>query len=456
MEKEFFNGKTILVMGLGRFAGGVDSVKFAHQVCEKVIVTDLAEAEELEESLEQLKELDGIEYRLGEHNAEDFERADVIIVNPAVNPDNELIKNAKASGKIIMSQIGIFFELCSAKKIGITGANGKSTTTALTHHLLEAAVGGEGFGYRRVWLGGNIGNQPLLDRLDDIGADDLVVLELSSFQIEQLSWIGAAPEVALITNLAPNHLDRHLTFEAYSNTKEEIFKHQKLDQNNPAISIFNSEDTITARWYEKYKAETGRICICFSAEDVAEDFGSLFALPGRANLSNLAAAVAIAKRFGVNDETIKKALPGFKPLPHRLEFVARIDDVSWYNDSIATTPESTMAAIEAFKEPKILIAGGYDKNLPMEKLGRQIAQKAKACILIGQTAEKIAEAIGSGGKSKVYVEIVSSLAEAVKLASQQSQAGDVVLLSPACASYDMFDNFQQRGRLFCELVRLAD
>jgi UDP-N-acetylmuramoylalanine--D-glutamate ligase len=283
----------------------------------------------------------------------------------------------------------------------------------------------------------------------------LVVLELSSFQLEQLAQIQKAPRVALLTNLTPNHLDRHGTFADYCTAKENIFKFQKPDSpsQSPAVSIFNAEDKLSTEWFEKYKKDAGRICIKFSTDDVSEEVRRQFPLPGRANVSNLAAAISIARHFGITDEQIKTSLPGFKPLPHRLELVAKINGVCWYNDSIATTPESAIAALLAFEQPKIIIAGGYDKNLPFDELGKKIAQKAKAAILIGATSKKIAECITACLKTNTKIEFADSLVEAVDSANRLAVAGDVVLLSPACASYDMFDNFQHRGQKFIRLVQ---
>jgi len=475
-----FTGKTVLVMGLGRFGGGADVAEFAVRAGAKVIVTDLALSEQLSDSLSKLKEFPDIEFHLGSHEPVDFKRADIIIANPAVPGDNEFLELARRDNKFVTSQINIFFELCPAQIIGITGANGKSTTAVLTAHLLKnTKYDIRHTRYENVWLSGNIGNQPLLTVIERITPDDLVVLELSSFQLEQLAQIPKAPNVALLTNLTPNHLDRYGTFDNYCNAKENIFKFQVRrvgfsppnktwwgkphpTENRPAVSIFNAEDKIAAEWFEKYNKDTGRICIKFSTDDVSKEIRDSFTLPGRANLSNLAAAMAIAKYFGIDDDRIKNSLPDFKPLPHRLELIGQINGVSWYNDSIATTPQSAIAALEAFDQPKIIIAGGYDKNLPFDELGQQIATNAKAAILIGQTAEKIADAICKTQDSrhktqdrelKTHIEIVDSLAEAVDLADRLAENGDVVLLSPACASYDMFDNFQHRGHEFIRLVR---
>jgi len=493
MNEEFFRGKTVLIMGLGRFGGGADVTEFAVRAGAKLVVTDLATQRQLSDSIKRLEEFPDIEFHLGSHDPADFLQADIIVANPAVLPNNKFLELARQHNKVVTSQIGIFFQLCPVTIIGITGSNGKSTTAALTAHLLRGTIDEgrqttENRGQRtedrsqipnderratsdeNVWLSGNIGNEPLLTTLNQIKANDLVVLELSSFQLEQLAEIRKAPKVALLTNLTPNHLDRYGTFENYWAAKENIFRFQKLDENYPAVSIFNAEDKIATEWFEKYKCDIGRICIKFSPEDVSQNIRENFALPGRANLSNLAAAIAIAKYFGVDDDQIKNSLPTFKALPHRLELIAKIAGVHWYNDSKATTPQSAITALEAFDQPIILIAGGYDKHLPFDEFGKKIAEKVKATILIGQTAPKIADAIRnvtslrakrSNLKKRTTnheprttkVEIVESLAEAIQLANRLVESGDVVLLSPACASYDMFENFEHRGREFIKLVK---
>jgi UDP-N-acetylmuramoylalanine--D-glutamate ligase len=456
MDTAALKDKTVLVMGLGRFGGGLDAAQFAARVGARVVVTDLATPGQLGDSIDELHKLPNVALHLGRHEAEDFAGADVVVANPAVPPDNEFLRLARDCGRLVTSQIALFFQLCPARTVGITGANGKSTTTALAAHLLERAPRRrDAPAYEKVWLGGNIGNRPLLTSLEQIGSQDVVVLELSSFQLEQLAEIEAAPDIALLTNLTPNHLDRHGTFEAYCAAKENIFRFQKLDASAPAVSIFNAEDKIASRWYDRYAGQHGRVCIKYGADDVSLAVRGNFALPGRANLSNLAGAIAIARQFGVEDGAIAAALGDFQALPHRLELVATINGVRWYNDSIATTPQSAITALEAFAGPKVVIAGGYDKKLPFDELGARIAHRAKAAVLIGQTAEKIAAAIRSAapGPSPVRIERASSLAQAVDIAHALAAPGDIVLLSPACASYDMFDNFQQRGQRFADLVR---
>jgi len=448
-------GRKVVIMGLGRFGGGVDAARFAAGAGARVLVTDRAAPEQLRESMEQLSDLPNVEFRLGLHDPEDFATADVVIANPAVPPDNEFLQMAHRGGKSVTSQMGLFFDFCPATIIGITGANGKSTTASLTAHILERARPRTTEpGYGKVWLSGNIGDKPLLTILDQIAPRDLVVLEISSFQIEQLAQVRKGPHVALLTNLTPNHLDRYGTFEAYCQAKEHLFRSQPLDGRSRGVSLFNAEDAIGRIWFERYRGEPGRTCRLFSADDVSEEVRSSYPLPGRANLSNLAAAMAIARCFDVSDETIRDCLSQFRGLPHRLELVRDTNGVRWYNDSKATTPEGTMVALAAFDCPKILIAGGYDKHTPFDELGKVIAAGTKVVILLGQTAEKIARAIRTAQASDgtVDIHLVASLEEAVGLANRLALAGDVILLSPACASYDMFENYQQRGRLFAELA----
>ncbi|MCF7956639.1 MAG: UDP-N-acetylmuramoyl-L-alanine--D-glutamate ligase [Phycisphaerae bacterium] len=451
MDIRSFDGKSVLVMGLGKFGGGVDSALFAAKAGAKVVVTDMADEDTLKEALETLSAYD-ITYHLGNHLGDDFDDSsdtDIVIVNPAVRPDNKFVRLAENAGKTVTSQIELFFELCPAKIVGITGANGKSTTTAITAHILEGAVRPE----RKVWLSGNIGNRPLLEIVGQIGSEDIVVLEISSFQAEQLGRSKKAPHISVITNLTPNHLDRHGRFEDYCKAKEVIFEFQKTDGDDPAVSIFNAEDAVTNGMYEKYCAQSGRISHAYKAADVPCELAGVFRLAGDMNLSNLAGALAVADHFKIDKDALLEAVSTFKSLPNRLELIDEVNGVRWYDDSIATTPDSAIAALNAFKEPKIIIAGGYDKRLAFDEFGRVIGQRAKAAILIGQTADAIAAAIHDAGRTSVHVEIVGSMEEAVVRASLQGEAGDVVLMSPACASYDMFDNYRQRGEVFARAVK---
>jgi len=452
MDRNYFKDKRVVIMGLGRFGGGLDSAMFMSKAGASVLVTDLSKKADLEEPIRALKVYD-IEYRLGEHCEDDFRDADVLIVNPAVPPDNKFIKITRKAGGLVTSQMELFFQMCPARIVGITGANGKSTTTSLTAHLLKSACGQQGSGYENVWLGGNIGYQPLLDIVDQIRPDDLVVLEISNFQLEQLAQIQAAPDIALITNLTANHLDRHGTFEAYCRVKEGIFKYQKSRAGTPAASIFNAEDAITRAWYQKYLNDAARKCLAFSADDVPEEYKRAFRLPGRANLSNLAAALAVVSCFDIEPDRIAGAIETFEGLPHRCRFVAETNGIRWYDDSKATTPVSTMAALNGIEEPKILIAGGYDKQISFGELGDCIGKRAKAVVLIGQTAPKIAKAVKSAGSSGCVVRYADSMEQAVAVSAEIAASGDVVLMSPACASYDMFKNYTQRAEAFADAVK---
>jgi UDP-N-acetylmuramoylalanine--D-glutamate ligase len=440
MKTDFLNGKNVVIMGLGVFGGGVDTAKFAARYAKKVIVTDKGDEKKLADSINELKQFKNIEFHIGGHQVSDFTDSDVIIVNPAVDENNDYIKAAIAKNRLITSQMEIFFQLCPAKIAAITGSNGKSTTTALTAHLLKNYKKGE------IFLSGNIGNHPLLETLDQIKPNDIVVLEISSFQLEQLARIKKSPNVSCITNIAPNHLDRHKTMENYCAAKENIIRFQ----NKGDSAILNTYDEKCLQWFEKYK-NTERNCILFDREKLDDRLTKGFKLPGKANRENLAAAVTIAHCFGLKDDDLIESVGTFTSLPHRLQLVGTVNGTRYYNDSIATTPESTVVGIEAFSEPKILIAGGYDKGLPFEAMAKAISSKLKALILIGVTADKIEKCIrDTGTVPPIYRE--KTLQDAVNRAREVSAPGDVVLMSPACASYDMFLNFVQRGNMFAEMV----
>ena len=451
MEKFFFRDKRVVVMGLGSFGGGEDSALFAAKAGARVLVTDMAGPDKLAAAMEPLNGFP-IEYRLGEHREEDFTAADIVIVNPAVPPDNRFVKIAQKSKAMVTSQVELFFQMCPSPIVGITGSNGKSTTTSLTAHLLDAGIGQTGIAYKKIRLSGNIGNRPLLGLLDELTAKDLVVLELSSFQLEQLARIQKAPQASVITNLTPNHLDRHGTFEAYCRAKETIFKFQPLDAQRPCLSVFNAEDQITRAWFSKYHTQPGRTCLAFSADDVPDALLTAYKCPGRANRSNLAATLAVASHFGIAPDRIAAAVATFRPLDNRLQLIAEKHGVRWYDDSKATTPVSTLAAMEGIDEPKILIAGGYDKGIDFSELGKCIARRAKAVVLIGQTAGKIEAAIRAAGDSAVLIRRAATMPDAVAACKALAAPGDVVLMSPACASYDMFTNYVQRAQVFAAAV----
>ncbi len=451
MHQIKLKNKRVLVMGLGSFGGGADSAAFACGQGAQVTVTDLADESQLKETIQPLRSYP-IQWHLGRHEDGDFRTSDVVIVNPAVPQDNRYLQIARAANAVVTSQVQLFFERCPARIAAITGSNGKSTTTALTAHLLEAGLGQKAIGYDRVFLSGNIGNRPLLGLLETLTERDVVVIEISSFQLEQLAFSRLGPHIAVLTNLSPNHLDRHKTFEAYCAAKENIFAWQPRDEANPAVSILNADDPLCLQWYVKYSEQPGRRCVLFRGDDMPAEYRESFVLPGRVNLQNLAAALAVTEVYGVKPEYLIKGIASFKGLENRLQLAAKINGVSWYDDSKATTPVSTMAALNGIEEPKILIAGGYDKGISFDQLGQCIARRCRAVVLIGQTAGKIAESIKKAGQGDLILHFAANMEEAVNLCSKIAQKGDVVLMSPACASYDMFKNYQERGKVFRESI----
>ena len=442
-------------MGLGLLGGGVAVARFLAAQGAEVTVTDLKDAEALAESVAKLDGLP-VELHLGGHAEADFTDADMVVVNPAVPDTSPFLARARDAGTVLETEINLFFKLCPAAIVGITGSNGKSTTASLVAHLLEA-------GERRVWLGGNIGRS-LLEDIGDIGECDLVVLELSSFQLERLAWTGRSPCVSLVLNLTPNHLDRHGTFEAYERAKQPIVAHQQpedaalLNADCPRVSQwgpvcggrvfrFSTRGPVErGAWVDGERAvwsDGGEPRVLFHRGDLG--------LRGRHNVGNALAAAGAAALCGVAPDAIASRMGSFQALEHRLELVRALDGVAYYNDSKATTPEAAIAAVTGFDEPVVLIAGGYDKKLPFDGLGRAVAERARAAIVLGATAEAIEAAIAVHGD--VPVQRASDIEAAVCMARQAARPGDVVLLSPACASYDMFANFEERGRAFKRLVK---
>ncbi|MBN1845301.1 MAG: UDP-N-acetylmuramoyl-L-alanine--D-glutamate ligase [Sedimentisphaerales bacterium] len=467
---DYWQARRVLVMGLGSFGGGIGVTRFLAGRGAQVTVTDQRSRQELAESLDRLGDCP-VAYHLGGHDSQDFTRArtDVVVVNPAVKRDNPYLCQARGEGLVLTSEMNLFFELCPATIVGVTGSNGKSTTAAMTAAVLAAGSGegadiraGDGTGvpaagrredrnvggYRRVWLGGNIGGENLLCRLDGIAADDVVVLELSSFQLEDLGRIERSPQVAVVTNIAPNHLDWHGDMDAYVRAKQNILRFQASQD----YAVLNRQDPMLTGWSEITRAKVHG----YPQEDLV-DFS--LQVPGRHNQLNAAAAWTVGGLFGVADQTARRALADYRALPHRLERVGRRDGVTYYNDSIATTPESVMAALDSFAEPKVLILGGYDKKISF----RELAERIVACrsvayvLLLGQVRDILAAELDrarqAAGSSQPQYEKVDDLARAVEMARRRASVGSVVLLSPACASYDMFRNFQQRGDLFRRLVQ---
>lgn len=426
-------GKRVTVVGLGRFGGGIGVTRWLCSQGAEVTVSDQATHDQLKDSVRQLEGLD-VTLHLGGHDEADFLQADLLVVSPAIPPQAPLLVQARDAGIEQTTEINLFLERCPAPVVGITGSVGKSTTTSMIGAILSKKY--------TVHVGGNIGKS-LLEDLPKIQNDHVVVLELSSFQLEALPQIGTSPHIALVTNLAPNHLDRHGTMQAYGDAKKNIFRFQDSQD----VLILNQADAEVASW----KSEAHGMVDFFWPED--EPFE--LSVCGTHNQTNAQAAWAVARRMGVDRQTAQDALLEFSSLPHRLQLVAQRNSIRYFNDSKCTTPDGAIVALESFPpRTTVLIAGGYDKGTSFDQLGQCIAHRAKALLLIGATTERIQQATQACQDGELpVIETASSLAHAVELASSLAESGDTVLLSPACASYDMFTNYEQRGNEFTRLVR---
>jgi len=462
-------GRRVLVMGLGSFGGAEGAVRFLVGRRANVVVTDKRTKEQLAETVGRLGGLP-VQWRLGGHEEADFTaaRTDIVVVNPAVPRGSPFLQKARQEGLEITSEMNLFFELCPAAIVGITGSNGKSTTTAMTAGVLRAGADGRARRrYGRVWLGGNIGMENLLAQVEEIAADDLAVLELSSFQLDDLGRVERRPEVAVVTNISPNHLDWHGTMEAYVAAKQNITRGQKrgdylvLNALEENLTGWAGLSQAAVRWYPAALGSGGGGAAGRpSAAEMEQALAGIeLQVPGRHNQINAAAARAVGEIFGVAEAATREALRRYEALPHRLELVRELEGVRYYNDSIATTPESVAAALAAFAGPKILILGGYDKKISFAALAERLVGCGTApfAALIGQVAGKLADEIEACkarlGKPAPAWARAATLAEAVGWCRAHARAGTAVLLSPACASYDMFRNFQDRGEQFRKLVR---
>ncbi|HEX8521863.1 MAG TPA: UDP-N-acetylmuramoyl-L-alanine--D-glutamate ligase [Tepidisphaeraceae bacterium] len=423
--------KRVTVAGLGRFGGGIAVTRWLVAQGAQVLVTDLSSADQLTDSIKQLEDLD-VQFALGGHRAEDFTAADLVVTSPAVKPTSAFIAAAREAGVPVTTEIRLFLERCPAKVIAVTGTKGKSTTTAMLGRILESSLP-----HRKVWVGGNIGKS-LLGDLGAILADDLVVLELSSFMLEYLAPMQWSPHVAVVTMLAVDHVDWHGSERSYLEAKKNIVRFQREED----FAVLGRD----VPHADSFAASTKAQIVWFSTS--ARRFDLL--VPGEHNQFNAHAAYTAASLFGVTWEQAQHALTRFTGLPHRLQLVHEEAGVRFYNDSIATIPQAAVAALEAF-EPRtvIQIVGGYDKGLAFDGMARALDKRAKAILCIGKTADKIANLIPSDTDR---VQICGDLASAMRRAKQIASQGDVVLLSTGCASYDQFANFEQRGETFAKLA----
>jgi UDP-N-acetylmuramoylalanine--D-glutamate ligase len=442
-------GQRVTVFGLGR--EGADLARFLVSEGARVRVTDRKPPEELAETLAKIADID-VALTLGGHPTEEVLAADVLFVSPGISPESvPALTEARRREIPISSATELFFDRCPCPIVGITGSSGKSTTTALVGEMLKANG-------QSVVVGGNIG-RPLVGRLGELRPDSVVVMELSSFQLET---IYRSPNVAAITNVTPNHLDRHVTMEAYAAAKTRIFRFQSASD----WTVLNADDPVSQRFQPPgdvahfslervvrgaYLSDSAlRLEIGDRSEDICASAD--IALRGKHNLANALTACATAAVGGASSHAMRTALQNFRGLPHRLQHVGEVRGVAFYDDSIATSPERSMAALLSFAEPVVLLAGGRDKHLPMDGWAELICQRASGVVLFGEARDLIRAALARAGYRSERIRTADSIPAAVQAAMELASSGQVVLLSPGCTSYDMFRDFVERGEAFAAAV----
>ncbi len=446
-------GKSVAVIGMG--VSNTPLIRMLLRAGVKVTVCDKAAREQIAQRADELESL-GAKFQLGPDYLEKLSRFDVIFRTPGLSPNHPSVKEAVEKGSVLTSEMELFFRLCPCKIIAVTGSDGKTTTTTLISEFLKEA------GYT-VYVGGNIG-RPLLPDVSDMVPEDMVVVELSSFQ---LMTMEQSPNVAVFTNLSPNHLDYHHTMEEYTRAKKNIYLHQSKNDR----AVFNYDNDITRQLAQE---APGKVML-FSRKSTLEegvylrdntiwltnDMGSRevlpladIVIPGVHNIENYMAAIAAVDGL-VPDKCVRAVAKRFTGVEHRIELVRELDGVKYYNDSIGTSPTRTMACLASFDQKLIIIAGGYDKGVPFTQLGAEMVKKVKRLVLCGATAPAIRKAVEEApGFADSGMELVETktLDEAVQAARAGAVPGDVVVLSPACAAFDQFKNFMERGKYFKQLV----
>lgn len=444
--------KLVAIIGIG--VSNTPLLKLLAAEGLRVAACDKRTREQMGQQAEDLERL-GCELHLGPDYLKDLD-ADVIFRTPGLRPDVPEIAACVDRGAVLTSEMEVFFEVCPCTIIAVTGSDGKTTTTTIIAELLKKAG-------KRVWVGGNIGH-PLLCEADGMLSTDFAVLELSSFQLMTMTQ---SPHIAVVTNLAPNHLDVHRDMAEYVAAKENIFTHQSRED----IAIFNADNAITAEQSTRAPGHArlfsrqgevadgvflrGEDVVCRSGghERVVMTTGDI-KLPGVHNVENYMAAIAAVDGL-VPDQVIRTFAREFGGVEHRIELVRTYKGVRYYNDSIASSPSRAIAGLRSFSEKVIMIAGGYDKHIPFDVLGPEIVAHVKLLVLCGATADKIRAAVeNASGYRPGHPEIIDAapLVAAVQAARDRAQPGDVVTLSPACASFDQFKNFAERGDFFKAIV----
>ena len=461
-----WSGQKVLILGAAR--QGTALARYLVQHGAQVTLNDRQPAEKLSEAIASLQDLgQSVHWFCGSHPLGLLEEASLVCVSGGVPLSNPLVAEAQRRGIPLSNDSQIFLEAVPCKVIGITGSAGKTTTTTLVGRMAIEISKVKGEGHlqpselqhsTRVYVGGNIGT-PLIAQVDEMKPDDLAVMELSSFQLELMT---RSPQVAAVLNVTPNHLDRHGTMEAYTAAKKRILEFQEDDDaavlGHDDPGAYNLAGQVKGRLYTfgLSKPESGAATYIQNGGVIFREGGSetrLFdrsniQLRGEHNLLNVLAACAIVAAARLPVEAMRAGLEGFTGVPHRLEFVRRWGGADWYNDSIATAPERSMAAIRSFDEPLVLLAGGRDKDLPWEDFAALVRQRVDHLILFGEAADKIARAMGEG----YPITRCAKMQEAVQAATDVVKPGDVVLLSPGGTSFDEFKDFEERGVCFRQLV----
>ena len=437
-------GKRIAVLGLG--VSNRPLVKLLLEFGCEVTGCDRVPREKLDQEVLELERM-GCRLSLGDGYLEGIE-ADVLFRTPGMHPGNPAIVTLAKKGAQVTSEMEVFFQVAPCHLIAVTGSDGKTTTTTLIAEMLKAAG-------KTVWLGGNIGT-PLLSLVRQMKETDYAVVELSSFQLMDMT---RSPEIALVTNLAPNHLDVHKDMEEYVDAKKNIFRYQEssgkliLNADNAITAAFrgNGETKFFSRQGKGYVDIRNGI-ICRDGEEVLDPADIL--IPGVHNIENYMAAIAAVEGL-VSDDIIRHVAKTFGGVEHRIELVRIRDGVKFYNDSIASSPSRTIAGLRSFREKVILIAGGYDKHIPYDVLGPEICNHVKALFLGGATGPKIREAVLNSPeyKEELFIQDCGDFESAVRAAAAYAREGDIVLMSPASAAFDQFKNFMVRGEFYKKLVR---
>ena len=448
--KKLISNKRISVVGIG--VSNIPLIKFLANSGARVTAHDKRTAEQLGKTYDDLKIL-GVEFVLGDGYLDGIATdVEIIFKTPGLRPDVPQLIAAADKGAVITSEMELFFELCPCKIIAVTGSDGKTTTTSLIGEMLKK----EGY---TTYIGGNIG-KPLLDEVENMKADDKVVLELSSFQ---LFLMKHSADVAVVTNVTPNHLDWHKSFDEYIQSKKSIFKNNKdcrvvLNYDNDITQGF-AEETQNSMYFSRQVEldegvilKDGKIVLRSAGEDTTIISADDIKIPGTHNVENYMAAIGAVYPF-VSIENIDYVAKNFGGVPHRIELVRELCGVRYYNDSIASSPARTTAGLKSFNQKVILIAGGYDKKIPFNEFGAVVNDYVKELVLVGVTSEKIETAVKNAPNYnglKIHREI--DFKSAVLKARECASEGDVVILSPACASFDLFKNFEERGDTFKEIV----